>query len=104
IFGGNAAIKWTYNGQEQPSFNLKICGTNPDYGTVGGVLDAMPYWFARKLAIHETNMSQFCESGRMDVSYCAANKNNFGWPVLGDPAGYGMMQLDPAATSDLLWN
>jgi hypothetical protein len=50
-------------------------------------------------------VSQFCESGRMDsTDYCAASKNNFGWPVLGPPAGYGMMQLDPAATPDLLWN
>jgi hypothetical protein len=82
VFGGNATVKWTYNGQEQPPFNFYVCGTNPDYGTVVGVLDAMPYWFARKIASRESNMSQFCESGRMDVNYCIASKNHFGWPVL----------------------
>ncbi len=105
IFGGNAAIKWTYNGQEQPSFNFYICGTNPNFVTAGAVLDSMPYWFSRKIALHETNMSQFCESQRMQANYCAASKNHFGRPVLDDDnAGYGMMQLDPALTVDLLWN
>jgi hypothetical protein len=98
FFGGYAQLKWTYNGNAQQPFNFRICGTNPDYSAVGGVLDAMPYWFARKLALHETNMSQFCEPGRMEASYCASSNGNLGWPVFGVPAGYGIMQLDPEQT------
>jgi hypothetical protein len=69
------------------------------------VLDSLPYWFARKIASRESSLSQFCDPGRMSWNYCAASKNHFGWPVLDDDnAGYGMMQLDPALTVDLLWN
>ena len=41
----------------------------------------MPDRFARKIALSRSNISQFCESGRMDIRYCAASNNRFGWPV-----------------------
>ena len=63
---------------------------------------AIPYWFAPNISIHETGESQFCEQGRMQQVYCS-NSKNFGKPVLGYPAGYGMMQLDPASV-DQIWN
>src|SRR5262249_28664118 len=70
------------------------------------------YWFAEKLAWHETGMSQFCESGRADSPpYCSPENNNVGWPILGPPAGYGLLQRDPLPTtggtempSQIMWS
>ena len=103
LAGGEAAIQWTYNGGAQTSFPFCIRGQNPDFGTATAALDAVPYWFAKNIAIHETNMSQFCEAGRAQVAYCA-NSSNYTLPIWGTPGGYGMMQVDPPPSQNAIWN
>ena len=49
-------------------------------------------------------MSQFCETGRMRAGNSCPFSQNVGFPVLGDPAGYGMLQLDPITSTADLWN
>ena len=110
FFGGNAVLTWTYSGAAEPggsvqsTFNLQICGKNPSSSIADSTIrNTVPYWFAPNISVHETRESQFCETGRMRIAYCASSKN-VGKPVLGVPAGYGMMQLDPVPSVDALWN
>jgi hypothetical protein len=95
VFGGAARLDWTYNGTPQQSVNFKICGQNPSFSTATAATQQLSYWFAWKMAIHETNMSPFCETGRQQVpNYCSQSKN-IGFPTFGPPAGYGMIHTDP---------
>ncbi len=107
IFGGLATINWKYNGATQQPFNFFLCGTNADFATEQAYVTANVnnnYWFGWKVALHETNASQFCQSGREQVpNYCNI-ANNWGYPVLGPPAGYGIMQVDPVTTQAPLWD
>jgi hypothetical protein len=105
VFGGNAVLEWTYNDQKQIPFSFRICGTNPDFDTLRKYIsDNVPYFFAWKTALHETNASQFCEQYRQQSPNYCSQSANWGWPVFGPPAGYGIMQLDPAPSQDSLWN
>ena len=103
IVGGQAVLEWSYNGVAQQPFNFCILGTNPDPAIVGTVLAAVPYWMAPRIAVHETNTSNFCEYGRLQSGYCS-NSANYGWPVWGPPGGYGIMQVDPPPSLDAIWN
>jgi hypothetical protein len=122
FFGGYATMYWSYSpdgqqaAQEQPPYSFYICGKNPPFSAALQSLSTVmsnptQYWFAEKLAWHETGLSQFCESGRMDREYCSPGNNHMGWPVLGKPAGYGLLQRDPLPTtggwempSQIMWN
>jgi len=109
---GWALLNYTYSAgsggsaEDQPTFEFKICGTNPDANSVpplpanGATMTALNntgYWFAPNFALHETNMSQFCQQagGRAAAAYCSDAKVD-GLPVFGPPAGYGILQVDPA--------
>jgi hypothetical protein len=101
--GGEAQLLWTYNGVDQTPFDFCIRGTNPDVTAATSMLSGVPYWFAKNIAIHETNMSQFCEAGRAQVAFCA-DTTKFTLPIWGTPGGYGMMQVDPPPSQDAIWN
>ena len=65
-----------------------------------------PYWFAEKLSLHETGLAQYCEPGRADTDYCESSEHE-GLPILGAPAGYGLLQRDPlpkARAAQIMWN
>jgi hypothetical protein len=105
FFGGNASLNWTYDGKAQPPFKFRICGTNPVFPTIINYISStVPYWFGQKIALHETNMSQFCEHGRQDVPDYCNQSANWSFPVYGPPAGYGVMQQDPTPGLNDLWN
>jgi len=99
--------------QPQPTFMFNICGTNPDPTTfptstpaTSAALAATNYWFAQKTALHESNMSEFCQqSSNRAISppFCSQRAND-GLPIWGTPSGYGMMQLDPAIQLKDVWN
>jgi uncharacterized repeat protein (TIGR01451 family) len=107
IFGGVATINWTYQGSTQ-SFKFFLCGTNPgtnaNFATEQAYITAnVPYWFGWKIALHETNASQFCQAFQQQSGYCS-DPNNWGYPVFGKPAGYGIMQVDPVTSQAPLWD
>lgn len=117
VLGGTGAVQWQYWSPGQPppasatawgKFSFSICGTNPDFSAVDAALGqtspkGFGYWFARNIAIHETNESQFCEPLRLQSGGCS-NSTTFGLPTFGFPAGYGLGQLDPVDSTDQLWN
>lgn len=49
-------------------------------------------------------MSQFCQLNREQVCCYCNQSANWGFPVYGPPAGYGVMQLDPTPGLNDLWN
>lgn len=97
FFGGQAYLKWAYQGQNQAQaeaqqpYYFYICGRNPTTSQATAEVNAVmgtPYWFSEKLAWHETGVSQFCElPSRAAVGYCAAGNHTEGWPIFGAPAG-----------------
>jgi len=100
LFGGHATLKWRYKTPGQPdasgTFDFWICGKNPSFEEAQGVISPTGYWFLRNAAIHETNMSQFCEGTRTAGSpYCKGDPLKEGLPIFGAPAGYGFAQIDP---------
>ncbi len=116
---GYGYIYWNYSPYgdapwtNQPTFQFKICGTNPDatattsFPTVDAGLSSTGYWFARNFALHETNMSEFCQQSVQRNSgsdYCAPVRNDGMTTFNANVHGYGMMQLDPAFSYDDLWN
>ena len=120
FYGGWATLRWLYQaGPQQPAtyqapYVFKICGQNPTVDTALQYIDSvMPdptkYWFAEKMALHETAVSEFCQSGRTTSPYCSKPENQ-GWPVLGPPAGYGILQRDPLPKTQvdlpeqIMWN
>jgi hypothetical protein len=106
-FGGKATLLATYSGPAAPtpvplSLDFNICGTNPRFSILDQAESAKAtgYWFFRNQSIHETNESQFCETGRSQAGGCASStlrKNR--WPAFGAPAGYGINQIDPVDNS-----
>lgn len=105
VFGGDGTILWTYNGAAQQPFTFCLRGRNPSSGAAIARLQSSPYWFAKNISIHETNVSNFCESGRTDGAPYCHNGANPGLPVFGDPAGYGLAQLDtPTPNMSEIWN
>ncbi len=108
VRGGRAELIYTYLGLQYPSFNFKICGKNPNPADVVSAFSSPSplqnqYWMAPLIATHETNQSQFCEQTRMQAAWCATQKN-WGFPIWGEPAGYGLGQLDPIPSTSVLWN
>jgi hypothetical protein len=108
VRGGMMTISYFYGGQQ---YSHKVCvrALNPTYQTVNPLFDSSPDygWFKRRVANHETNASNFCESGRMAIEYCGETTgggNNFGSPVFGRPRGYGFMQLDPPPNYASIWD
>jgi len=117
FFGGYATINWSYNGNAEQPFNFHVCGTNAGntYTNNGAQPSAeqtymqqtpptSSYWFPWYIALHETNASQFCQSGRSAPPPYCSQQFNWGFPVWGYPSGYGMMQIDPPPSQTLLWN
>jgi hypothetical protein len=117
FFGGYATINWSYNGSAEQPFNFYVCGTNAGntYTNNGAQPSAeqtyiqqtpptSSYWFPWYIALHETNASQFCQSGRIAVPPYCSQQFNWGFPIWGYPSGYGMMQIDPPPSQTLLWN
>jgi len=120
VGGGNASIQWDYNGAPQQPFNFCILANNPDESAVTAVLAPSnpaywyQYWFANYISIHETNQSQFCDTGDPSrtngADYCRNGGTSGesgpypGRPIWGFPFGYGAMQVDPPPTSYTLWN
>ena len=118
-FGGTAAINWTYYpggtgpGIVQPPFFFNILAQNP-IATAGSALDnalnsvminAKPLWFAKNVAIHETNESQFYVAGYSDSSSsCGQINQTPGAPYYGFPGGYGILQHAPPTSTGELWN
>jgi hypothetical protein len=120
VFGGEADLRWTYQApsqttsKSQPTFSFKICGKNPDLPTAHSYFQTAQsstgtsFWFAENISIHETKEQQFYPQNNLPA-YCPAttesgqSSSNVGMPFCGPPAGYGMMQLDPA-DSPALWN
>jgi hypothetical protein len=103
IFGGQASIQWTHNGVAQTPFDFCILAQNPDWTTATSAFNK--YWFSPNIAIHETNMSQFCDGAARTAAapFCSGGANP-GLPIWGKPGGYGMMQLDPPPSIDAIWN
>jgi hypothetical protein len=99
IRGGNAVLQWAYNGAAGSDFTFQICGQNPSATAASIALqagrpitsqnDGRPYWFAPRIVNHESGMTQFDGSGQ---------------PMFGQPAGYGMTQLDPVPSVDDIWD
>ena len=99
MLGGNSRIDWTYTPSggttQYGSFPFAICGENPQITDATTLLSALrpantpytqAYWFAPRIANHESGMKQF---------YAGGDGGQPGDPKYGYPAGYGMMQLDP---------
>ena len=104
IFGGLAALNWTFNGTAQQPANFCILGTNPDFATASALISGGSYWMAKNIGVHETNTSNFCEVGRLQSGkYCSKSENDR-WPAWGPPGGYGIMQTDPPPSLDAIWN
>jgi hypothetical protein len=106
FFGGDGQIEWTYNGAAQSPFPVCIRARNPTQIELFNYMRAtIPYWFVTNIALHESNLSNFCEPGRTDgAPYCLRGKNP-GMPIFGVPAGYGVGQLDtPTPTVAQIWN
>jgi IPT/TIG domain len=105
-YGFAATIHWTYNGSSRPDFQFKILGQNPDEATAFAAIDSGGWWFARNIAVHETNLAQFCEPGVTDGSdYCThTTADKAGMPIFGPPNGYGIMQVDPPGSEGNLWD
>jgi len=92
------------------SFEFFLCGTNPgtntDFTTEQAYVTAninVNYWFGWKIVFHETNAFQFCQAVQQQSGYCS-DPNNWGWPVFGKPAGYGIMQVDPVTSQAPFWD
>jgi hypothetical protein len=102
--GGQATVNWTYNGTAGSAFNFCVLGMNPDLAQVQPAAQAVPYWFAPNIGVHETNLSQFCDgTSRTNVGgYC--NSSNTGMPDYGPPGGYGIFQFDPPPSLNEIWN
>lgn len=94
-----ASQPWTiqsssiFGGVAQTPFNFNL---GPDY------------WFAKNLAAQESNVSQFCEQGRMQVPPGCNQAISWLTPTFGPPGGYGMMQIDRVPgdppLGEALWN
>jgi hypothetical protein len=61
----------------------------------------------KNIAIHETNVSQFCDpenpSRTSGSSWCAGGARP-GEPIYGVPGGYGIFQLDPPVALSQIWD
>jgi hypothetical protein len=119
--GGWAVLHWAHQADGQQSatvqtpYSFRICGRNPTVADARTELKrVMPdpnYWFIEKVAMHETGMSQFCElaNNRAGVDYCASSpyRDHEGFPIFGQPAGYGIVQRDPLPLNNaeqIMWN
>jgi IPT/TIG domain len=91
--GGSLAVEWNLNGTGWNSFPFSVVGTNATKADAVAYLDGEP-WFQKLLPGAEGNGNPLT-SWRQFIN---------GLPIFGPPHGYGMMQIDPSTTLDLLFD
>jgi hypothetical protein len=86
--GGAATITAVYAGYPTQSLSFSIMGTNPTQAAINSFVGSSP-WFLHRIIQLESGYQQFTASGA---------------PKFGPPNGFGLMQVDPPASTYQIWD